>query len=76
MRITDLNGYARDNAIDNAAVIINCALDTKLNRKDADLIVTLAYKMGLRFDESESIINIELIAMSGHRKMYRLKEEK
>lgn len=73
--INELYASAWECAIDNAAVIINLELGTNFNRSnDFSIVEQLANHMGLKFDENGGLVDLELIAMVGTRKLYRVKE--
>ena len=73
--INELSAYAWEVAIDNAAVIINLELGTDFNRSnDWEVIETIAKRMGLKFDDNGGLVDLELIAMVGNRKLYRVKK--
>lgn len=72
--INDLCASTWESAIDNAAKIINAALGTDFNRSiDWYTIEILAERMGLKFDANGDLVDLELIAKVGTRKLYRVK---
>lgn len=73
--INDLYASAWECAIDSAANIINFELGTDFNRSDDFSIVEqLASRMGLKFNANGELVDFELIAKVGTRKLYRVKE--
>lgn len=74
--INDLYASAWECAIDSAANIINFELGTDFNRfNDWSTIELLAERMGLKFNANGELVDFELIAKVGSRKLYRVKEK-